>query len=59
MISPGQRTFFGAMASQIVSSVALFTGHLSGEQWVTATGLILAIYGGKSIAETYVTKSKA
>jgi len=58
VITPGQRTFIGAALAQITASVALFTRHLTGEQWVTAIALILAIYGGKSVAETYVQKKQ-
>ena len=56
MITPGQRTFIGAAVAQLTASIALFSRHLSGEQWVTAIALILAIYGGKSVAETYIKK---
>ena len=59
MITPGQRTFFGAMAAQGVGSIALFTGHLSGDQWVTLILGLVAIYGAKSVSETYVNRGKA
>ncbi len=54
MIPQGERTFWTAVFAQVMSTAALFTGHLTGEQWVTATTLLLGIYGGKSVAETYV-----
>jgi len=58
VITPGQRTFIGAAAAQITASVALFTGHLTGDQWVTAITLILFVYSGKSVAETYIQKKQ-
>ena len=58
MITPGQRTFYTGVFAQVASTLALFTGHLTGEQWVFVTPTLLAIYGGKSVAETYV-KTKA
>lgn len=55
MISRGERTFIGAMIAQVTASIALFTGHLDGTQWITVIPFILAIYAGKSVGESYVT----
>lgn len=57
-IPRGERTFYGALLAQIVASVALFTGNLDGSQWITVIPIILTIYAGKSVTETYVTKEK-
>lgn len=58
MISRGERTFIGAMVAQVTASVALFTGHLDGAQWITVIPFILAIYAGKSVGESYVLKER-
>lgn len=52
----GNRTFWTAVFAQVASTIALFTGHLTGDQWVFVTPTLLAIYGGKSVAESYVQK---
>lgn len=54
MIPVGHRTFYAAVAAQAVASVALFTGHIDGTQWITVIPTILAIYGAKSVGQTYV-----
>lgn len=59
VITPGHRTFFGASFAQLAATVALFTRHLTGEQWITIIPLILAIYGAKSVGETYVKNKLA
>lgn len=44
------RKFLAASLVQAVSSVALFTGHLSGGEWIAAASLALGIYGAANVA---------
>ena len=54
MVLDGYRTFGATFIAQLTASIALFTGHLDGTQWVTVIPLILAVYGTKSVGETWV-----
>jgi len=44
------RKFIAATVAQITATVGLFTGHLSGAEWITATGLILGIHNLSNVA---------
>ena len=41
--------FVHALGVQIVSAIALFTGHLSGEGWIAASTLALGIHAAGNI----------
>lgn len=45
------RKFGLAVASWLVSSLALFTGHLAGSEYVMITGVILGMYKFANVAE--------
>lgn len=45
------RKFIAASFVQLVSTVALFSGHLSGAEWIAAASLALGIYGAANVAE--------
>lgn len=49
------RKFGLAIASFIVSSVGLFSGHLAGGEFVSLVGLILGLYGASNVGEKYVS----
>jgi len=40
-----------ALGVQAIASIALFTGHLSGEAWVAASTLALGIYSVADVAQ--------
>lgn len=48
--------FYQSAFCQVISAVALFTGHLSSEGWVTVSTLILAVYAAGNVAAQKVAK---
>lgn len=44
-----------AMFVQIVSAVALFTGHIDGGTWVAASTISLAVYAAADVMQKKVT----
>ncbi len=34
-----------------ISAISLFSGYLTGAEWLTAVGLVLGLYGGANVAE--------
>lgn len=46
-----------ALGVQAIASIALFTGHLSGEAWVAASTLALGIYSVADVAQKRIAAS--
>jgi hypothetical protein len=47
----GEARFILAMIATMVASVALFTHHLTGGEWVAIEGTILGLYTAHSICD--------
>lgn len=42
--------FLSQAFCQVVSAVGLFTGHISGGEWVAVSTLVLAVYSAGNVA---------
>ena len=42
---------------QLVSAIALFTGNLTGGEWVAVSTLVLAVYGAANVAAAHVERN--
>lgn len=47
--------FQHAMAVQVVATIDLFTGHISGAEWIAASTIALGIYSIADVAHKKVT----
>ncbi|TDX21894.1 hypothetical protein DFO67_13213 [Modicisalibacter xianhensis] len=45
------RKFVLAVLASGVACGALFTGHMSGTEWLSAQGMILGVYGAANVAQ--------
>lgn len=45
------RKFILAVFFALTGAVALFTGHLSGAEFIGLTGLVIGLYGGANVME--------
>ena len=52
------RKFYLAAASIIMSAAGLFTGFLSGEEFVDIIPMILMFYGASNVASQFAQKGK-
>lgn len=41
---------------QLLASVALFTGHLTGAEWIAASTIALAVYTAGDVAQKFSPK---
>ncbi len=45
------RKYSLAFIATSISAIGLFTGHLTGSEWVTAQSIILGLYGASNVAQ--------
>jgi hypothetical protein len=50
--------FVHALGVQLVATVALFTDHLTGAEWITASTIALGIYAVADVASNRLAKNE-
>ena len=55
MLNLSSTKFWHAIGVQLVASIALFTGHLEGSLWVSASTLALGSYSIADVAHKRIT----
>ena len=49
--------FVHAIGVQLIASVAMFTGHLSGAEWIAASTIALGIYSIADVAQKRIASN--
>jgi hypothetical protein len=55
----GSTKFIHAIGVQVVATVALFTGHITGAEWIAASTIALAIYTAGDVAQKKIANATA
>jgi hypothetical protein len=50
--------FVHAIGVQAVATVALFTGHITGSEWIAASTIALGIYAAADVASGRLAKNE-
>lgn len=50
------RKFLVAILIILIATVSLFTGFLTGREWVESTGATMLFYGATNVGEHFATK---
>lgn len=52
------RKFRLAVGCLLISAIALFTGFVTGAEWVTVVSLVIGLYGASNVGQVFAETKK-